>query len=89
MSEDSLSELSLDQIELRAKASACACMNRVTQGLYSIESDKQTDALQMHDWLQKEWTKNYNIVHQWKLLMYDEKRKIFSRVMHILSTTQE
>ena len=78
-----------NQPELTAKTLASTFMKRVTQGLYSIESDKQIDALQIYDWLQKEWSKNYKIVHQWKLLMYDEKEKILTRVLHILSTTQE
>ena len=92
MSEDSLSETSmedLDRAELTAKSLASVCMNRVTQGLYGIESDKQIDALHMYDWLPEEWSKNYNIMHQWKLLMYDTKIRILTRILHILGTTQK
>ena len=78
-----------DKASLSAEVLASVFMKRVSQGLYSIESDKKIDALQMYDWLQEELNKNYDISLHWKILMHDEGRTIFTRVLHILSTTQE
>ena len=72
-----------------AKPLAYVFMKRVITGLYSIESDKQIDAVQMYDWLQKEFCKNHHIIHHWKMLMYDQKTNILTRVLHIMSITHK